>query len=228
MSNRRMESIVSVTLVVCAVAITASVVVQGAQALWGSGSGANASAAAPRLREEVWRETLAASSRISGTDSARVRIAVFTDFQCPACRYFHNQIRPIVDEFGDRVEIAVVHYPLPRYRHSNDAARAFECASERGYGLHFANLVFELQDSIGTMSWGELARRAGDQDTLSHASCMASTEVASRVSVGRAVGKRIGIDGTPTVFMNSWGFLGVPSAYDLRERIVSMLEGDPE
>lgn len=224
MSSKGFENAVSAIIGICAIVITATVVVQAKSRESSNRARLDPDATAPQLKEDVWSDLQAASTKLSGHDSARVRMVIFTDFQCPACRFLHSQLEPILEEFGEQVAVSIVHYPLPRYPHSLRAAKAFECAVAQQIGLQWADEVFRAQDSIGVIGWGEFALRAGARDTSELVRCSNEEGASSRIVAGRSLGRKLRIGGTPTVYINSWAYVGVPSARDLSTRIEAMLE----
>ena len=65
--------------------------------------------------------------KILGTPSAPVRIDVYSDFACPACKNFHEQTLPmIIQEYVTAGKVYVVNreFPLniPEHKFSREAA----------------------------------------------------------------------------------------------------------
>lgn len=224
LSSKLIENAISGIIAFCAITITATVLIQARNDQSSNRARLDPNAAAPRLRENVWSDLQAASTRVTGHDSARVRMVIFTDFQCPACKFLHTQLQPVLEEFGERIAVSIVHYPLPRYQHSVRAARAFECAVAQQVGRRWADEVFQAQDSIGVIGWGEFAWRAGARDTSELVRCSNDDGESDRIVAGRSIGRKLRIGGTPTVYINSWAYVGVPSARDLSTRIEALLE----
>lgn len=227
MSSKRFEKAISAIIAICAIAITSTVVIQAMSDRSSNQARLDPNAAAPRLREDVWSDLQSTSTRVTGHDSARVQMVIFTDFQCPACRFLHTQLQPIIEEFGERIAVSFIHFPLPRYPHSARAAQAFECAVAQREGLRWANELFQAQDSIGIIGWGEFALRSGVRDTAELVRCSNDDGEAGRIVAGRSIGRKLRIEGTPSVYINSWAYVGVPTARELSTRIEALLaEGE--
>jgi protein-disulfide isomerase len=67
-----------------------------------------------------------------GTKSAPIRMEVFSDFQCPACRDLYFQtVRPVIDNYVSAGKVYLTHrdMPLPIHQHSRDAARYANAAA---------------------------------------------------------------------------------------------------
>ena len=61
-----------------------------------------------------------------GLPGARVRIDVFSDYQCPACRTFYLQtVRNVLDTYGrdNRVNVVYHDFPLQMHPYAREAAR---------------------------------------------------------------------------------------------------------
>src|SRR5271157_2693353 len=93
---------------------------------------------------------LAASSNADpgksmGSPSAPIRIEVFSDFECPACKGLHEQILPLV--FKDYVipgKVCLVsrEFPLPMHPYSREAANYATAAARLGKYEQVANALF--------------------------------------------------------------------------------------
>jgi thiol-disulfide isomerase/thioredoxin len=158
-----------------------------------------------------WRSMLSAANMIGDAD-APVVVTVFTDFQCPFCRRFHDVLATAAREFPNSISTAVIHLPLSGHEHAVAAARAAECAGTLELGGSFARAVDQLyanQDSIGKWPWSRFALQAGVSDTVGFARCMADPAAASRVQLGAALAAKEGFSATPIVILNGWRY-GVP------------------
>ena len=88
----------------------------------------------------VW--TLPASSSedapgrtLGGSVNSPVRIDVFSDFQCSACReFFLSTIRKVLKEYSSKDKVCVVYheYPLQYHQYAREAARYCEAAWKMG------------------------------------------------------------------------------------------------
>jgi len=62
---------------------------------------------------------------VVGTPTAPVKIEVFSDFECPACRQFYlDTMRPLMADYGASGQLCVVYreYPLRIHKYSRQAA----------------------------------------------------------------------------------------------------------
>lgn len=176
-----------------------------------------------------WRSMLPAANMI-GDEDAPVIVTVFTDFQCPFCRRFHNALATAAREFPNKISTAVIHLPLSGHQHAEAAARAAECAGTTKAGGSFARAVDQLyanQDSIGRWPWSRFALKAGVRDTMEFARCMADTAAVSRVQLGRSLAVKEGFNATPTVILNGWRYGVPPADTELVRAVGDIVRGKP-
>lgn len=174
--------------------------------------------------EADWRE-MSAYGVVMGDSTAPIQVVEFSDLECPACRAFHETLDQVSGAYGSRVSATFIHFPLRRHRFATPAARAAECAAQEGRFSAFIDVIFENQDSLGLKSWGSYAVAAGIRDTASFRRCTMTTGFFARIDSGVALGRRIELRGTPTVFVNGWRFPSPPSPQVLSQVIDELLLG---
>jgi len=71
----------------------------------------------------------------NGASNAPIRIEVFSDFQCPACRAFYLEtIRPVMKEYASTNKLCLVYhdFPLRMHSHAHEASRFSVAARKLG------------------------------------------------------------------------------------------------
>ncbi|MFD7872031.1 DsbA family protein [Microbacterium sp. NPDC059771] len=138
-------------------------------------------------------------------------VAVFLDFQCPACKAFEDQFGAQLEEKAASGEITLVNHPiaiLDRFsqgtEYSSRSAGAAFCVAESDADLYFdyAKVLFENQPTentagLTTDQLAEFAKQVGADDAV--VSCI--TDETYR-KFGAAQAKKNDIKGTPTVEIN--------------------------
>ncbi|HET8654813.1 MAG TPA: DsbA family protein [Longimicrobiaceae bacterium] len=163
-----------------------------------------------------------------GSADAPVTILEFADFQCPHCAEWATFIEPLIRE--KLIKPGIVRYvyhefPLGgAFRHSFLAARAGRCANEQGKFWPYHDLLFARQpDWTGlddpTDFFIDLAGQAG-LDKGPFEQCLESDKYADIVSRNRALGVQLGVQGTPTLFINGKRIEQLPSDFTTLEAIV--------
>lgn len=204
------SSAANAVLTVCAIVVTALVV---RKELFPPAP----AAAIPFTRISAWRSFGEEGQRM-GPERAPVRVVLFSDFQCPACRVLAGHLRTIRSESAD-VEVVYRHAPLERHAHAVPAARASDCAAEQGRFEAYHDALFAAQDSIGTTGWDAYARRAGVPDLPRFGRCI-SAPADTRLARDTAAARELKVTGTPTYLLNDRRFVGAPPLDSLRAQIV--------
>jgi protein-disulfide isomerase len=92
----------------------------------------------------------AAQTRSRGVAIAPIRIEVYSDFQCPACKALYERtLVPLASAYVDTGKVFLVHheFPLPMHPHAAEAAN-YACAAARvGKYEQVADVLFRQQDS---------------------------------------------------------------------------------
>lgn len=215
------NSILTCTLVICAVTTTALVVHRQffAQPI---------NIAEPPLRRPVfvreWRSYFEKAVRF-GPHNAPIQLIEFADFECPFCASFHATLKRLREQYPIQVSLAFVHYPLSGHRFAEPAARIVECAGEQGRFEEMHDRLFEQQDQFGMKLWREFAIGAGVPDLAAFESCILKTDPIPRVVEGKRLGQQLNIQGTPTLIINGWKLSVPPSAEELDRMVRAILAG---
>lgn len=173
-----------------------------------------------------WRSYLA-HDHVQAPTTAPIVLIEFVDIECPACRGFHlGALKSAKAEFGSKLDVRYVHWPLPSHRFARPGAEAAECAGKQGRLPEFLEAIFSRQDSLGLKSWVQYAAQAGVADTLAFLSCIRAPDaLRARIDSGISTAERRSFFGTPTILVNGWKFPGPPSEVRLREVIQDLLAG---
>ena len=140
---------------------------------------------------------------VLGEEDAKVTMIEFSDFQCPYCAAFHQQVFPQINEQyikTGKVKFVMRDFPLPFHKNALPAAIAAECAQDQNKYWEYADAIFSHQDKLDTASLVEYAKTVGiNEDKFSK--CLAINQGAD-IDKDIADGKRHGVTGTPAFFIN--------------------------
>lgn len=152
---------------------------------------------------------------VRGDASAKVVIVNYDDFQCPFCSRMHSALFPgVLQAYGNKVKVIYKDYPLVEiHPWAMHAAIDANCLGEQNGGAYwdFADYVHANQKAIAGRSQQEafnnLDNAAGDQANKYHldmtkvqACIKKQDDTAVRASM--AEGDKLGVDSTPTMFVN--------------------------
>ncbi len=147
------------------------------------------------------------SHRLSDPPGARVTLVEFLDFECEACRAMFPAMEQLRADYGDRVSFVVRYFPIPSHFNSGRAARAAEAAAKQGRFEQMYQRLFETQ-----AEWGE-KRVAQDAvfrslaveiglDMAAFEAAYNDPSTAARVQADFDEGLALGVQGTPSFFVN--------------------------
>lgn len=151
-----------------------------------------------------------------GPDTAKVTIIEFSDPYCGACRAFHLETKPMLEEtYGDDIRLVFKTFPL-KEKHMV-AINAMMCAHEQDSFWELTDMVFEEQ-ATGPLAMDEFAVELGLNITQFN-ECRDTLKYESDILDIRTEGTEYGISATPTLFINGIKLTGVPIDEDMRRII---------
>jgi protein-disulfide isomerase len=144
-----------------------------------------------------------------GAPMARVTVVEFSDFQCPHCAAAHPELVRLLREFDGQVRLVYKYFPLSSHTRAVPAARAAEAARAQGKFWEMHDLLFEHQNAIEDDDIRKYAAQlALDSEKFERDFSAEST--AQRVDADRQLGIRLGIEATPSFFVDGRPFRESP------------------
>ena len=141
-----------------------------------------------------------------GPDTAKVKVVEFSDYQCPACKSIEPHVKTLMATYGDRVQFVYRNFPLPQHKNALAAALAAEAAGAQGKFWRMHDRLFETQESWANLAdpteYFLLIGREALVDTDQLRDALAKQTYLAKVRADMADGNRVGIQGTPTFFVN--------------------------
>jgi protein-disulfide isomerase len=164
------------------------------------------------------RELLGASDVVvwdqAGSGDAPVAIVEFSDLECPACKARWPQIKEAVDGSQGQVKHGMVSFPLTTiHPWAFRAASASWCISTQSPSLllPFKETFYELQTVMEISQVAPTARdfvAANGLDEAAFSSCYLREPSLGAVHRQLTLGQEMGVNATPTYFVNGWMVLG--------------------
>lgn len=154
----------------------------------------------------------------SGSDSAPVKIIEFSDFQCPACATVPAVLEEVTKNNPDKVQWIVRNFPLNQHAHSREAAQAAEAAANQNQFWGMYNLLFENQqkwenaDDVYTIYLSYAKQLKLDEGKFQQD--YGSESVKKLIQSDYDYGISLGLDSTPTFFVNGVKYAGNRSVQD--------------
>ncbi len=148
--------------------------------------------------------------QVFGNKDAKVILIEYGDFQCPACKSAHPNLKTITEAYKDKIAFVFRNFPLTTiHPNARTASAAAEAAGLQGKYWEMNNYLYENADE-----WVSLTDRTKlsdtfvgyakilSLDTAKFTTDIASTKVNQKISFDQALGKKLGVDSTPTLYLD--------------------------
>lgn len=141
-----------------------------------------------------------------GTPSAPLLIEVFSDFECPACKNFHDNVVPkLMGDFvfPGKAYMVYRYFPLPMHAHGRQAAELVCAAAQMGKYQEVSDTLFAHQQQWSVD--GKLEQTinnvlsAAEQQKLK--GFLKAPAVQNEINHDVDEGKAVPVQGTPTVLV---------------------------
>jgi protein-disulfide isomerase len=164
------------------------------------------------------------SGPVKGNASAKVTIVEFSDFQCPFCKRGRDRLSEIAAKYGDKVQIYFRHFPLESI-HPNafKASEASICAREQNKFWEFHDLLFDKQDKLEEKDLIANAETL-KLDVKAFTECLKSGKGAAEIRADMEEATKVGVNSTPTFFVNGFAVRGAQPLEAFSERIDELLK----
>ena len=151
-----------------------------------------------------------------GPPEAPITIVEFSDFQCPYCRKAEDSLKAVRQKYGDKVRLVYRDFPLDKiHPNAQKAAEAGNCAAAQGKFWQYHDALFADPSKLGPADLKATAAKVG-MDGSEFSQCLDGGKYAGKVSSDAAAGNDLGVQGTPTFFINGRYLNGAasPQAFD--------------
>jgi len=171
------------------------------------------------------RTEVAATGPALGPESAPVTVVEFSDFQCPYCARAAPVVKQLHERYPDSVRIVYRHFPLDSvHPQARPAAEASLCAADQDRFWEYHDVLFENARQLGEADLIRYAEELG-LDMADFRTCLKEGRHARQVERDLEAGRRAGVTGTPSFFVNG-RMLGGAQPLEAFVRIIeSELEG---
>lgn len=165
-----------------------------------------------------------------GNKEAKVALVEFSDYQCPACKAAYQDVERIVEEYGDQIFFVYRQFPLQIHKNAKVASYAALAAQMQGKYWEMHLKLFDKQEEWSDHSnardkFADYAKEL-NLDVEKFKSDMNSNDVYSTVENEITEGIKIGINSTPSFFINGQKYPGVLTYNQMKSIIDSELSSE--
>ncbi len=156
--------------------------------------------------------TVQPTDHVMGDPKAPVTMIEYASFTCPHCAHFSTAILPEVKKkWIDTGKVKLVYRDFPLDQVAAKAAQLAECSGNERY-FPVMEMIFSTQgnwataaDPIAELSKSLRIAGMGDKEVKA---CLADNKVSDQVIADYKGGEALGVDSTPTLFINGQKFTG--------------------
>jgi protein-disulfide isomerase len=166
------------------------------------------------------------SSPKRGASEPLVTIVEFSDFECSYCKRSQKLLDGVLARHGGQVALVWKHFPLTHHRQARPAANFALAALAEGGAPRFwkvHDLLFASQPQLDDAAFERIAAQAG-LDKVKAQQAVRSGRYDATIQRDLDEGKRLGVRGTPTLFVNGRKISGVPPRSELDQLLREELE----
>jgi protein-disulfide isomerase len=160
-----------------------------------------------------------------GPEDAPVTIAVWTDFQCPFCKRFEDNLVEALEGYEDRVRVVVKNFPLSFHAQAHVAAQAALAAHAQGKYWEYTAVLWENMQALHRPDLERYAEEVGLNMEAFRAALDDET-YKEAVDAEMAAGRAVGVTGTPGWFVNGVKFGGARPPAQIRAEIERALNAE--
>lgn len=163
-----------------------------------------------------------ASHKISAPN-AKVTIVEFGDYQCPACAAAEPVLKKILTDYDGKINFVFRNFPLPMHQNAQKAAQAAEAAAAQNKFWQMHDKLYENQTSWSEekdpqeIFIGYAADLGLDKETFKKD--INANKYSGLINADSNDGDKLGVNSTPTFFLNGNKITGVPSYESLKNSI---------
>ena len=147
------------------------------------------------------------TNHVKGENAKQITLVEYGDFQCPVCALYEPTVKEVYEKYKGDIQFQFRHFPI-QTAHENAlaASRAAEAAAIQGkfwemHDLLYANQTSWARSQTPQTFYEQYAQQIG-LNVDQYKTDFASSKVNDLINADAAEGSRVGVDGTPSFFLN--------------------------
>jgi protein-disulfide isomerase len=162
------------------------------------------------------------------TDSAKLTLVEFGDFQCPSCAAAEPIIKDVLKTYAKDLNFVYRNYPLPQHQNAVPAAQAAEAAGVQGKYWQMHDLLYDKQTEWSDVKdplplFSGYAKQLG-LNVAEFDKNVKDNKFSEKINRDLQDGNTIRVSATPTFYLNGEILENLSSLNDLKSRIDARLQ----
>ena len=147
------------------------------------------------------------TNHVIGGGTKHVSLVEYGDFQCPFCGQYYPTLKQITDTYKQDITFQFRHFPITSlHQNAFAASRAAEAAGKQGKFFEMYDALYQTQQSWSSsnapQSTFEQYAAQLKLDVTKFRADYTSGEVNDAINADMAAGNKLGVQGTPTFFLD--------------------------
>jgi len=161
-----------------------------------------------------------------GPEDAPITIVEFSDYQCPYCRRWHDEVyQPLLAAYPGKIKLVYRNLPLTTiHPDALSAAEAAMCAGEQNAYWQYHEKLFG-SEALNTSVYMQYAQDLG-LNTQSFETCITENKYQKDIQADSDFALNLGISSTPTFFINGLAVVGAQPISVFKQVIDKELAGE--
>ena len=162
----------------------------------------------------------------TGPEDAPITIIEFSDYQCPFCRRWHQEVyQPLLAAYPGKIKLVYRHLPLTSiHPDAFPAAEAAMCAGEQNAYWQYHEKLF-ASELLGTEVYKQYAQELG-LDVTTFEACITDHKYQQAIQEDSDFAVNLGVRSTPTFFVNGLAIVGAQPLEVFKQVIDKELAGE--
>ncbi len=171
-----------------------------------------------RFTDAALKTIAVGESPTAGPANAPLLVIEFADFECPHCAAAAPILHGFLEDaqLKGKVLLAFKNYPLSHHPHAESAARAALAAQPQGKFWEMHDQIFSHQEALEPADLEGYAKTVG-LDLKRWQTDFASVTLKTRVAAEHTLGEQVGVDSTPSIFINGRKF--IPAVHEFANEL---------
>jgi len=163
---------------------------------------------------------------VLGPTNAPITIIEFSDYECPYCRKWQNEVMgPLMDAFPGQIRFVYRDFPLTNmHPNAAPAAEAADCAGEQDKYYEYHDKLFSGEYQLGADTFEKYASEIS-LDKTKFDECLSNHRYQDEVQADLDYAANLGVQSTPTFFINGIAVVGAQPIEVFKEIVGKELAG---
>ncbi|MEV4511207.1 thioredoxin domain-containing protein [Dactylosporangium sp. NPDC049525] len=164
------------------------------------------------------------SHRLDVAAGGKVTLVEFLDFECESCGAAYPSVERLRKEYAGTITYVVRYFPLPNHANAQNAAQAAEAAAKQDRFEAMYTKLFDTQKECGEARTSHAETFAGYAEQLGldmtrYRADVTAQATVERINRDKADGTDLGVQGTPTFFLNGKQLQVSPTYANLKKAV---------